>query len=90
MENLVPIAVWIVVLLVGLGLLSILLFGIRSVMSGKINKTSMIFMAVPLLLFAGIGLGTGDWPQAGIITTLVLIACAVLAMFWTSLQGLFQ
>ena len=77
MESIVPIAVWAVVVLVGLGIVSILLFGLRSLLNGKIDKMS-------------IGFGLGDWAMAGIYTLLIMIGLAILAMFWTSIQGVFR
>lgn len=90
MESLVPIAVWAVVALVGLGVLSILLFGLRSLMNGKIDKMSTLFIGLPAILLVALGFGLGDWAEAGIITTVVMIGLAVLAMFWTSIQGVFR
>lgn len=90
MESLVPIAVWAVIALVGLGIVSILLFGLRSLMNGKIDKTSVLFIALPMVLMVALGFGMGDWAQAGIYTLLIMIGLAVVAMFWTSIQGVFR
>ena len=90
MESLVPIAVWAVVALVGLGVLSILLFGLRSLLNGKIDKMSMMFISIPIILLVVLGFGLGDWAMAGIYTTLAMIGLAIVAMFWTSIQGVFR
>lgn len=90
MESLVPIAVWAVVALVGLGIISILLFGIRSLLNGKIDKMSIMFISLPIILMVALGFGLGDWAMAGIYTLLIMIGLAILAMFWTSIQGVFR
>ncbi len=90
MEALVPIAVWIVIALVGLGIISILLFGLRSLLNGKIDKMSILFIALPIVIMVALGFGLGDWAMAGIYTLLIMIGLAILAMFWTSIQGVFR
>ena len=90
MESLVPIAVWAVIALVGLGVISILLFGVRSVINGKIDKMSMLFISFPIILMIVLGFVLNDWAMAGIYTTLAMIAIPIVAMFWTSIQGVFR
>ena len=90
MESIVPIAVWAVVVLVGLGIVSILLFGLRSLLNGKIDKMSIMFISLPIILMVALGFGLGDWAMAGIYTLLIMIGLAILAMFWTSIQGVFR
>ena len=90
MESLVPIAVWAVIALVALGIISILLFGLRSLLNGKIDKMSILFIALPIVIMVALGFGMGDWAQAGIYTLLIMIGLAIVAMFWTSIQGVFR
>ncbi|MFK7845870.1 MAG: hypothetical protein AB8G77_11245 [Rhodothermales bacterium] len=89
-STVVPFAIWAVVVLVGLGVLSILLFGVRSLMNGKIDKMSVLFIGLPVLLVVVLGLVRDNWAEAGILTTVVMIGLAVVAMFWTSIQGVFR
>lgn len=85
------IAIFAVIVLVGLSLVSILLFGVRSLMNGKIEPTKMVFMGFPFVLFGALGLGIVDtWAEAGIWTLVVMIAAAVLAMLYTSFRGVFR
>ena len=90
MEALVPLAVWAVMALVGLGIISILLFGLRSLLNGKIDKMSILFIALPIALMVVLGVIMGDWAMAGIYTLIVMIGMAILAMFWTSIRGVFR
>ena len=85
------IAIVIVIALVGLSLVSILLFGVRSIINGKVEPMKMAFLGFPFLLFGILGLATGaSWAEAGIYTLVVMIAAAVLAMLFTSVRGVFR
>ena len=90
MEALVPIGVWLVVALVGLGLLTILIFGIRSLMYGKVDKMSIIFITLPIALMLILGLVMGDWTMAGMYTLLIMIGLAIVTMLVTSVRGVFR
>ncbi len=90
MESLVPIAVWAVVAMVALGGLCIVLFGIRSLINGKVDKMSTLFIGLPAVMLVVLGFALGDWAMAGIYTTVIMIGLAILAMFWTSIQGVFR
>ena len=90
MESLVPIAVWAVIALVGFGIVSILLFGVRSLLYGKIDRISILFLALPIILMVILGFVLNDWAMAGLYTLIIMIGLAILAMFWTSIQGVFR
>ncbi len=90
MESIAVFSIWAVVVLVGLGILSILLFGVRSLLNGKIDKMSVLFIGIPVVLMVILGFVRGDWAEAGILTTVAMIGLAVVAMFWTSIQGVFR
>ena len=85
------IAIIIVIALVGLSLLSILLFGIRSIINGKVEPLKMAFLGFPFLMFGILGLATGaTWAEAGIWTLVVMIAATIFAMLFTSIRGVFR
>ncbi|GIV62469.1 MAG: hypothetical protein KatS3mg044_1335 [Rhodothermaceae bacterium] len=88
MDNLVPYAIWAVLLLTGGGLLLIGLFGLRSLFNGKVAPLSIVIVLVPALILLGLGFGTGDWAQAGIITFLVMLALSLVSLFLSGLRGL--
>lgn len=90
MESLVPIAAWLVTALVGLGVLVILVFGIRSVLYGKVDKMSIVFITLPMLLLVILGFALGDWTMAAMYTLLVMIALAIVTMLVTSVRGVFR
>ena len=84
------IAIYIVIALVGLSMLSILLFGARSIINGKVEPTKMIFLGTPLLMFVILGFILPSWAEAGVYTLVVLIALAIAAMMYTSVRGVFR
>lgn len=89
MESIVPIAVWAAIVIMGLALLGIVLFGVRSIMHGKINLVTGLIILVPAVLLVAIGLVTGDWSAAGIWTMAIMMVLAALALFLSGLRGLF-
>lgn len=80
-----------VVALVGLSLVTILLFGVRSFINGKIDPLKSLFIGFPFILFGVLGLGiVPSWSEAGIWTLVVMIAITIVAMFYTSIRGVFR
>ncbi len=87
--NLVVISFYIVMALMGLGLLSILLFGIRSLAWGKVNVLTLVIVCIPIVLLFVLGFVIGDWARAGILTIAIMLALAVFSLLVTGLKGLF-
>ena len=85
------IAITAVVALVGLSLVTILLFGVRSFMNGKIDPLKTVFIGFPFVLFAVLGFAiVPSWSEAGVWTLVVMIFITILAMFYTSIRGVFR
>ena len=87
--NIVVIAIYIVLGLIGLGLVAMLLFGIRSVAFGKINPVTMVIVCIPVLILVILGFVLPTWAEAGIMTVIISLGLAVLALLVTGLKGLF-
>ena len=87
--NIVVIAIYIVLGLIGLGVVAMLLFGVRSLAFGKINPLTMVIVCVPIVILVILGFVVGDWSQAGILTILIMLGLTVLALLVTGLKGLF-
>ena len=87
--NLVVISIYIVGALVGLGLLSMLLFGVRSLAFGKVSIFTLVILCVPIVLLVVLGFVVGDWSRAGIFTIAIMLALAVFALLLTGIKGLF-
>jgi hypothetical protein len=86
MEGIIPIAIWAVIILIGLGLLAIALFGIRGVVYGKIQPLSIAIVIIPVALLLALGLSMEDWGQAGIITLLIMLALAAFSLLLSGLR----
>ena len=90
MESLVPLGIWAVIGLVGLGILTIVVFGIRSLVFGKIDKLTIIFVSLPIVMLAILGFAMGDWTRAAMFTLFIMIGLAIVAMLVTSVKGVFR
>ncbi len=88
--NLVVISFYIVTALMGLGLFSILLFGVRSVYYGKVNTLSLVILCIPIVLLFAIGFIIGDWARAGILTIAIMMGLAVFSLLVTGVKSLFN
>lgn len=88
METIVPYAVWAALILVVLGILSIVVFGLRNLTYGKINPVSMAIIAIPIVLLLLLGMIMGDWNQAAILTVVIMFSLAALALIASGLRGL--
>ncbi len=83
-------AIYIVLGLMGLGLLAMVAFGIRSAASGKVNVMTMGIVALPMVLLLILGFVMPTWAQAGIYTIAITLVGALLALLVTGLRGLFS
>lgn len=89
MESLVVYATWAGVILCGLALVAIALFGLKSMIHGKVNPLTAVIILIPVALLAVLGFVTGDWAVAGIWTLVIMMGLAVLSLFLSGLRGLF-
>ncbi len=88
--NLVVISFYVVTALMTLGLLSILLFGVRSLVYGKVNIFTLVIMCIPIVLLVVLGFVVGDWARAGIFTIVIMLVLAVFSLLVTGVKGLFS
>ena len=84
------VAIYIVLALIGLGLLLMLVSGLRTLMFGKASPLSIGIMAVPFVMFAILRPILGSWPEAGIMTILISILLTMLALLASGVRGLFM
>ncbi len=93
MEGLVPLAIWLSLALVALGLLVIVVFGIKSLAAGKHRVWSIAAMLLPLAIFAvcyALSLGAAEpATTAMILTALVLLGAGIVAIVVTGIKGVF-
>lgn len=89
--DLVTIGIWIALGLLGLGLLTIIAFGIKNVATGKFRVFSLVAMLIPLVVFGvAYALSAGSpqpFTSAMVLTALILLLLAALAILFTGLRG---
>jgi hypothetical protein len=90
MDSLVVYATWAGVILCGLALLAIALFGLKSMLHGKVSIFTASIVLLPVVLLVVLGLITGDWAVAGIWTIVIMFVLAALSLFLSGIRGLFS
>lgn len=84
-----PIAIWSAIALAGLSVLGMGIFGLRSLVYGKVNPLSIVIIAIPGVLIAVFAFTMETWVQAGVYTFVVMFGLATLALLLTGLRKLF-
>lgn len=89
MDAIVFYAIWAGIILAGLALLGMIVFGLRSLVYGKINVSSIVMIALPLVLLVVLGLVMGDWALAAIWSVIIMFALCLVALLLSGVRGLF-
>lgn len=84
-----PIAIWAAILLAGLSILGMGLFGLRSLFYGKVDPLSIVIIAIPGIIVAILGYTMETWAQAGIFTLVIMFGLAALGLLLTGVRQLF-
>jgi len=84
-----PIAIWAAIALAGLSVLGMGIFGLRSLVYGKVQPLSIAIISIPGILIVVLGASMETWVQAGIYTLVVMFGLAVLALLLTGIRKLF-
>jgi hypothetical protein len=89
--DLVTLAIWAAILLTAVGVLAIVLFGLKSAASGRIRVGALIGLSVPVVIFGisyAISAGSPTpFAEAAILTSLILMGIAMLALVIIGLRG---
>lgn len=89
--DLVTLAIWISLGLIALGFIAIILFGIKSIVTGRFRVSSLLAMAIPVVIFAvAYALSAGaTYPliQAAVLTSLILMGLAFVIVMLTGLKS---
>ena len=88
MAGIVPYAVWAVIIVSGMSLIAIGVFGIRSLIQGKVNPLTIVLTMIPIALLAVLGLVLGDWSYAAILAFLISLALTSAVLLLSGLKGL--
>lgn len=89
MNDIVPYAIWAVLIVSGLSLLTMAIFSIRALTQGKVEPLSIVLVTVPILIFGVLGLVLGDWTLAAVYGFLISLALTSLALLLSGMRGLF-
>lgn len=85
-----PIAIWAALLLAGLSILGMGIFGIRSLVYGKVEPLSIVLIAVPGVIILILGYTMETWVQAGIFTLVIMFGLTLLGLFLTGVRQVFM
>ncbi|MCC5942666.1 MAG: hypothetical protein JJU37_14085 [Balneolaceae bacterium] len=83
-------AVGLVMALIGIGVVGIIISGIRNIMNGKSEFKRIAVMVVPVIIFAATYALSGSFDQAGVATMVVMIGLMVVSIFVTGTRGTFK
>jgi len=89
MAEIVPYAIWAVLIVTLLSIAAIALFGVRSLVQGKLNPLTAVLTMIPVLIFAVLGFAMGDWAEAAIVTVLISLGLTSAVLLLSGLKGLF-
>ena len=88
--TLVSIAIYVVLALIGLGLLAMVIFGLRSMTYGKVKPFNVAVVLIPVVLLIVLGFVIGNWSLAAIYTVFTMFGLAILALLVTGAKGIFN
>lgn len=89
MDAILPYLLWAVVILIGVSLVAVALFGIRGIAYGKANMFTIASFLLPIVLFGILLLVQGDWIEAGVTTALIMFVVAGFGLLFTGARGAF-
>ena len=83
-------AIYAVIIVMGLSLIGLLLFGVRSLVQGKVSGITAAVVLIPVILVVILGFIMGDWTSAGIWTMVIMFVLAALSLLISGARGLFS
>lgn len=83
-------AIGLVLGLIGIGVVAILISGIRNIANGKSEFKKVSVMLVPVIVFAVTYATFGSINQAGVATMLFMIGTMVVTIFFSGTRGTFN
>lgn len=97
-DTLGPIMIWVAIGLVGLTLLTLVIFGIRGLFYGKAEPLAIGSVILPVVILVVLGFvfqGTADsleqaWAQAGIWTVIIMFGLGLVALLYSGIRGAFS
>jgi hypothetical protein len=88
MAGIVPYVIWASIIITGLSLVAIVLFGLRNMTYGKMDPVTVAVIAVPFVLFLILGFVMDTWAEAAVMTFLILLVLTAFSLLLSSIRGL--
>lgn len=88
MGGIVLYTIWAAIILTGLSMLTIIVFGIRGLTYGNMDNMTLALLAIPTTLIVVLGLIMDTWAEAFIMVFLIMLVLTSLALLVTSFRGL--
>jgi hypothetical protein len=76
--------------LIGIGVIGILVSGVRNVINGKSEIKKVSIFLVPILVFVGSYLAMGTFNEAGVATMMFMMIVMILGIVVTGTRGTFK
>jgi hypothetical protein len=89
MESIVPYAIWLAIILGGLGIVALGIFSLRNLFYGKVEPLSIAIVAVPGVIVVVLRLMMPTWAEAAMGTLLAMFALTLLGLLVSGARSLF-
>ncbi len=90
MAEIVPYAIWAVLIITGASIVTIAAFGLRSLSWGNADTLTIVLTMIPLVIVGILGLIMGNWADAAVLGSLIALVLAAAALILSSFKGLFS
>ncbi len=90
MAEIVPYAIWAVLIITGASVVTIAAFGLRSLSWGNADTLTIVLTMIPLVIVGILGLIMGNWADAAVLGSLIALLLAAAALLLSSFKGLFS
>jgi len=88
MQGLVPYLIWAALIITGLGLFTMLAFGLRNVIQGRVDLLTAAILAFPAVGVGILGMVMDTWADAFILGVLLLLVITSLSLLISSFRRL--
>jgi len=88
MESIVPYVIWASLIMTGLSLVAVILFGIRGLSYGKADPTTISLLAVPAVILIVLSFVMDTWAEAAVLACVITLILTALALLASSARGL--
>jgi hypothetical protein len=88
MESIVPYVIWASLIITGLSLVAIVLFGIRGLTFGHAEPLTLVLLGIPTVILIISGLVMDSWAEAAVVTFLILLVLTIVSLLLSSTRSL--